>query len=44
MTVEIIPHLFGPSQRPTGSRGAYCYWRTRSKVLDPAAFRTLKLL
>lgn len=44
MTVELIPHLFGVSQRPTGQRGLYAYWRNGAKVLDANAFRTLNLL
>jgi HK97 family phage major capsid protein len=43
MSVELIPHLFGASQRPTGQRGIYAYWRTGSTVLVPNAFRVLKV-
>lgn len=43
MTVEILPHLLGSNRRPTGQRGAYCYWRSTSKVLAWQAFRTLKV-
>jgi HK97 family phage major capsid protein len=39
LTVETIPHLFGASQRPTGQRGLYAYWRNGAKVLDANAFR-----
>jgi HK97 family phage major capsid protein/HK97 family phage prohead protease len=43
MSVELIPHLFGSSNRfPTGQRGLYAVWRNTSKVLDPNAFRLLE--
>jgi HK97 family phage major capsid protein len=41
MNVELIPHLFGANQRPTGQRGVYAIWRNSSKVLVGGAFRTL---
>lgn len=42
LTVELIPHLFGATNRyPTGQRGLYAYWRNTSKVLDANAFRAL---
>jgi HK97 family phage major capsid protein len=41
LTVEVIPHLFGANQRPTGQRGIYAYWRNGAKVLDANAFRAL---
>jgi HK97 family phage major capsid protein len=45
MNVEIIPHLFGSSNRyPTGTRGLYAYWRTTSLPTDTAAFRSLRVL
>ena len=44
MSVELVPHLFGSSNRyPTGQRGLYAFWRSSSKVLAWQAFRTLKL-
>lgn len=44
-TVELIPHLFGATNRfPTGQRGAYYYWRTGSDVLVQNAFRYLEVL
>lgn len=44
MSVELIPHLFGTSNNfPTGQRGLYAVWRNSSKVLDPNAFRLLKV-
>ncbi len=43
MAVELIPHLFGATNRyPTGQRGLFAVWRNTSKVLDPNAFRLLK--
>jgi hypothetical protein len=45
MTVEIIPHLFGATNRfPTGQRGLYAYWRTGTVVAVPNAFRYLEVL
>jgi HK97 family phage major capsid protein len=41
LTVEVIPHVFGANQRPTGQRGLYAYWRNGAKVLDANAFRAL---
>jgi HK97 family phage major capsid protein len=43
MSVEYIPTLFGASQRPTGQRGWYAYWRTGSDVTDGNAFRLLDI-
>jgi HK97 family phage major capsid protein len=45
LTIETIPHLFGPAQGnlPTGQRGLFAFWRVGAKVLDANAFRTLKL-
>jgi HK97 family phage major capsid protein len=44
MTVELIPHLFGPSNRyPTGQRGIYAMWRNSSEILVQDAFRILKI-
>jgi HK97 family phage major capsid protein len=37
-TIELVPHLFGASQRPTGQRGFYLHFRTGAKVIVPAAF------
>ena len=45
MSIELIPHLFATgSNRPSGSRGLYCYWRNTSQVLTQAAFKTLVVL
>jgi HK97 family phage major capsid protein len=41
MTIEVVPHVFGANQRPTGQRGLYCYWRNGAKVLDANAFRAI---
>ena len=44
MNIEVIPHLFDVTfNQPTGQRGLYAYWRNGAKVVDAAAFRTLKL-
>lgn len=42
MDIELIPHLFGTGNLPTGSRGMFAYWRNSSTVVTPAAFRVLK--
>ncbi len=39
--VELIPHLFGSNQRPTGQRGLYMYARYGSDSVNDAAFRLL---
>jgi HK97 family phage major capsid protein len=44
MTVELIPHLFGSSRRPTGQRGLYAYGRVGGGVINPNALRVLKAL
>lgn len=42
MTIELVPHLFGASNRfPIGARGLYAYWRTATTVLSANAFRVL---
>jgi len=44
LDVELIPHLFGGSNRfPTGQRALYAYWRNTSKVLTNKALVTLKV-
>lgn len=40
-TLELVPHLFGANQRPTGQRGALLWFRTGSDVVVPNAFRLL---
>lgn len=37
MSVELVPHLFGANNRPTGQRGLYAIWRNSSQVLVPDA-------
>jgi HK97 family phage major capsid protein len=45
MTVELIPHLFGATNRfPTGQRGLYAYGRTGTTTAVPNAFRYLEVL
>lgn len=39
MSVELVPHVFGPNGRPTGQRGVYAIWRNNAAVLVPEAFR-----
>jgi HK97 family phage major capsid protein len=41
MDIEVVNHLMGSNQRPTGQRGIYAMWRNTSKVLDANAFRVL---
>jgi HK97 family phage major capsid protein len=43
MSIELIPHLFGVSGRPTGQRGIYAIWRNSSVILVDNAFRLLKV-
>jgi len=43
MSIELIPHLFGVSGRPTGQRGIYAIWRNNSTILVDNAFRLLVL-
>lgn len=41
--IELVPHLFGSSRRPTGQRGALLWFRTGSDVVIPNAFRLLSI-
>ena len=44
MTVELIPHLFGATNRyPIGMRGIYAYGRTGAGVAAVNAFRYLEV-
>lgn len=43
MQVELIPHLFGANQRPTGQRGIYAIWLNTALILTDNAFRALKV-
>jgi len=43
MGIELVPHLFGPTNRyPTGQRGILAIWFNNSQVLVPNAFRLLQ--
>ncbi|OBF91046.1 major capsid protein [Mycobacterium sp. 852002-51163_SCH5372311] len=42
-TLELVPHLFGSSRRPTGQRGALLWFRTGSDVVITNAFRLLNV-
>ncbi len=44
MSVDLIPHLFGSNQRPTGQKGLYARWRVGAGVIHINAFKTLKVL
>jgi HK97 family phage major capsid protein len=41
LTVELVPHLFGASRRPTGQRGLYAYARVGGGVINENAVRRL---
>ena len=41
--VELVPHVFGSSHRPTGQRGFFAWFRTGSDVLVDNAFRMLNV-
>lgn len=43
LSVSVIPHLFGASQRPTGSGGLFAFWRTGSVVAAPSLLRYLEV-
>ena len=36
-SIELVPHLMGPNNRPTGQRGCYLWLRTGSAVLVETA-------
>jgi HK97 family phage major capsid protein len=36
---DVIPHLLGAAQRPTGQRGFYMHWRVGGDVLIGDSFR-----
>jgi HK97 family phage major capsid protein len=40
-TVELVPHLFGASNRPTGQRGFFMYKRVGADSVNDGAFRAL---
>lgn len=41
MTVELVPHLFGATRRPTGQRGWYCRFRHGARLVDVNAIKVL---
>jgi HK97 family phage major capsid protein len=41
MSVELVPHLFGASRRPTGQRGLFMYWRVGAGSVNNSAFAML---
>lgn len=43
MSVELVPHVFGTNQRPTGQRGIYAFWRNSADVVAQNAFRRLQV-
>lgn len=43
MSIELVPHVFGANQRPTGERGIYAFWRNSGDVIAPNAFRRLQV-
>jgi len=43
MNVELVPHLFGANNRPTGQRGLYAYMRSGAESVDDNAFRVLSV-
>lgn len=42
-TLELVPHLFGNNNRPTGQRGALLWFRTGADSVNDNAFRMLNL-
>jgi len=44
MNVELVAHIMGGNQRPTGQRGLFAWWRTVSVVRDLNGLRVLKVL
>lgn len=41
LSVELVPHVFGTNNRPTGQRGLWMHWRVGFDVLVPNALRKL---
>lgn len=41
--IELVPHLFGAANRPTGQRGILLWWRTGANALVTDAFRLLRV-
>lgn len=44
MVVELVPHLFGASRRPTGQRGWLAWYRTGSDSVNDGGMRMLDVL
>ena len=45
MTEELVPHLFGATNRfPTGQRGLFAIWRTGAGTVAANALRYLEVL
>jgi len=42
-SVEFVPAVFGPNQRPTGLRGLWAWSRWGSDCINTSAFRLLKV-
>lgn len=43
MSIELVPHVFGTNNRPTGERGIYAFWRNSADVIVQNAFRRLEV-
>lgn len=43
MSIELVPHLFGPNRRPTGQRGWLAFWRTGADVVNDTALLVLNV-
>ncbi len=43
MSVELVPHVFGSSHRPTGERGLFAFWRVGAAVVNANAARFLQI-
>lgn len=41
--IEFIPNVMGANNRPVGARGALLWFRTGSDVVNPNAFRLLRV-
>ena len=41
LTVEVVQHVFGANQRPTGERGLYAYFRVGADLVVPEAIQVL---
>lgn len=43
MSIELVPHTFGPNGRPNGKRGWYARWRVGAGMLNADAARVLNV-